>query len=228
FTGGEPFMNPHVFSMIERALERGASALVLTNAMQPMMRPRVQSALSATIDKWGARIALRVSLDHYSRDGHDAERGAGAFDIALKGLSWLSEKGASLSIAGRSALHESEDDARRGFQALFDENSLDIDAADPEALVLFPEMETDADPPEITTKCWTILNRDPADLMCASSRMAVKRKSAEAPSVLACTLIPYSEDFELGGSLEEAARPVKLNHPHCATFCVLGGSSCSG
>ena len=25
----------------------------------------------------------------------------------------------------------------------------------------------------------------------------------------------------------EASRPVALNHPHCATFCVLGGAACS-
>jgi hypothetical protein len=28
-----------------------------------------------------------------------------------------------------------------------------------------------------------------------------------------------------GGNFERGA--VKLNHPHCAKFCVLGGGSCS-
>jgi hypothetical protein len=31
----------------------------------------------------------------------------------------------------------------------------------------------------------------------------------------------------MGSDLGGAARVVKLNHPHCATFCVLGGASCS-
>jgi hypothetical protein len=57
--------------------------------------------------------------------------------------------------------------------------------------------------------------------------MVVRRKGADAPAVLACTLLAYDEAFELGGSLLEAARPVALNHPHCARFCVLGGASCS-
>ena len=30
-----------------------------------------------------------------------------------------------------------------------------------------------------------------------------------------------------GATLAEAARPVALNHPHCAKFCVLGGAACS-
>ena len=37
FTGGEPFMNPEFLAMLEDALRRGLHALVLTNAMKPMM-----------------------------------------------------------------------------------------------------------------------------------------------------------------------------------------------
>ena len=63
--------------------------------------------------------------------------------------------------------------------------------------------------------------------MCASSRMVVKRKGSARPGVLACTLVPYDEQFELGTTLKEAAVSVRLNHPHCAKFCVIGGGSCS-
>ena len=45
FTGGEPFMNPHMLGLIEDALARGFEVLVLTNAMQPMQRPRIKSGL---------------------------------------------------------------------------------------------------------------------------------------------------------------------------------------
>ena len=45
FTGGEPFMNPEFPVMLANSLERGFSALVLTNAMQPMRRH--ESALLA-------------------------------------------------------------------------------------------------------------------------------------------------------------------------------------
>ena len=63
--------------------------------------------------------------------------------------------------------------------------------------------------------------------MCASTRMVVKRRGAGRPAVLACTLLAYDPRFELGGTLAEASRPVPLNHPHCARFCVLGGAACS-
>ncbi len=89
-------------------------------------------------------------------------------------------------------------------------------------------MDAGADVPEITTACWGILDVSPQAMMCASSRMVVRRKGAAAPAVLACTLLAYDQQFELGATLAEAARPVLLNHPHCARFCVLGGASCSG
>ena len=54
-----------------------------------------------------------------------------------------------------------------------------------------------------------------------------KRKGAERPAVVACTLLPYDAPFELGGSLAESSDTVSLNHPHCAKFCVLGGAACS-
>ena len=57
--------------------------------------------------------------------------------------------------------------------------------------------------------------------------MVVRRKGAEEAAVIACTLLPYTPEFELGRTLAEAERDVALNHPHCAKFCVLGGASCS-
>jgi hypothetical protein len=109
---------------------------------------------------------------------------------------------------------------------LFALENLNIDAADQAALVLFPEMDARIDIPEITVDCWRILNKSPDDVMCATSRMIVKRRGATAPAVVACTLLPYDPQFELGSKLTDALAPVKLNHPHCAKFCVLGGASC--
>jgi hypothetical protein len=117
---------------------------------------------------------------------------------------------------------------RAGYARLFRENDLPIEACDAAQVVLFPEMDATRDVPEITTACWGILGVSPDAVMCASSRMVVKRKGAPHPSVVSCTLLPYEPQFELGRSLKEASGAVPLNHPHCARFCVLGGGSCSG
>ncbi|MEM7670919.1 MAG: radical SAM protein [Pseudomonadota bacterium] len=227
FTGGEPFLNPDAIRLCEMVLLRGHSLLILTNARRPMMRPRVQSGLLSLNDRFPGRMTLRVSLDHFTPPGHDAERGEGAFSKAVKGLDWLCENGFCVHIAGRSAFAESEEEARKGYRNLIEFHGWDIDADDPAALMLFPEMDERADVPEITTACWDILSVSPAAMMCSSSRMVVRRRGEPKPRVLACTLLWDDEQFDVGGTLEEAAQTVSLNHPHCAKFCVLGGASCS-
>ena len=129
---------------------------------------------------------------------------------------------------GRTVWGEDEDEARAGYAALYARHGFAIDAHDPAATVLFPEMDASAEVPEITTACWGILGIRPDSVMCASSRMVVRRRGAARPTVVSCTLLPYDRQFELGATLAEAERDVALNHPHCAKFCVLGGASCSG
>jgi hypothetical protein len=101
---------------------------------------------------------------------------------------------------------------------------------------LFPEMDAHADVPEITDGCWEILKQSPSEMMCASSRMIVKRRGDRNPVVLPCTLLTDVPAFSMGTTLAEAATAhgemfdqgaVKLCHPHCARFCVLGGGACS-
>ena len=236
FTGGEPFMNPDIIEMLGDALRRGFSVLVLTNAMQPMLRPRIREGLTALRDAYGSRLVIRVSLDHYTKELHDTERGPGSFVKTVEGIDWLARGGFTLALAGRTCWDESEAAARAGYAALIAERAWPLDAYDHAALVLFPEMDERADVPEITQDCWGLLGKNPAEVMCASSRMVVKRKGAAHPVVLPCTLLPYDPAFEMGATLAEAARAdggmfergaVKLCHPHCAKFCVLGGGSCS-
>jgi hypothetical protein len=236
FTGGEPFMNPELIAMLEDALRRGFTVLVLTNALQPMQRVRIKGGLLALKARYGRRLKVRVSLDHYRQKLHEVERGPRTWQRTLAGIDWLAANQVHLAIAGRTCWDESEAAARQGYRRLFAERGWQIDADDPSELLLLPEMDGKHDVPEITTRCWAILNKDPSDMMCASSRMVVKRRSAERPSVVPCTLLPYDALFDMGATLAEAARAegamftagaVKLCHPHCAKFCVLGGGSCS-
>jgi hypothetical protein len=225
FTGGEPFMNPDIAGMLDDALSRGFDALVLTNAMKPMRKLRPQ--LLALRQTYGARLRIRVSLDHYEPEIHEAERGRGSWAPTIDGLVWLARNGFAIDVAGRRFSGESDAELRAGFARLFAALDVPVDAFDPVRLMLFPEMDQQRDVPEITTACWSILHKSPDDVMCASARMVVKRAGAAAPSVLACTLLAYDPQFELGCTLAEAARPVSLNHSYCASFCVLGGAACS-
>jgi len=237
FTGGEPFMNPDMLAMARDCLKRGHSVLILTNAMQPMQRKHIKQGLLELRSEFTDKLSLRVSLDHYTKELHETERGPRTWDMALAGLDWLAKHGFSVSIAGRTCWNEKEEAARRGYNSLITERGWPVDANNPTSLMLFPEMDESVDVPEITTSCWSILGQNPSDLMCASSRMIVKRKGEVSPTVVPCTLLPYEPHFEMGTTLAEASAidggmfdqgAVKLCHPHCARFCVLGGGKCSG
>ena len=107
FTGGEPFMNP------------GYDVRVLTNAMAPMMRPNVQAGITDLVAGYGDKLTFRVSLDHHAAAVHDAERGVGAFEKSMRGMTWLASIGARMAVAGRVEMAESEAEARAGYAALF-------------------------------------------------------------------------------------------------------------
>jgi hypothetical protein len=229
-------MNPDMLAMTEAALERGYKVLILTNAMRPMQRPHIRKGLLRLREAYGGRLTLRVSLDHHTQDLHEKERGVKSWEPAIAGTDWLAENGFSLTVCGRTCWHEDEAASRAGYAALFAQRGWPVDPDDPGQLVLLPEMDERVEVPEITVDCWNILGIAPSDMMCATSRMVVKRKGAAGPVVLPCTLLPYIEAFEMGETLEEAAAAdggmfdhgaVKLCHPHCAKFCVLGGGSCS-
>ncbi len=224
FTGGEPFMNPDMAVMMEDALTRGFEMVVLTNAMKPMRR--FERRLTALNARFRDRLIMRVSIDHYTRELHELERGPNSWQPGIDGLKWLAENDFRIHIAGRLYSGEAESIVRAGYGRLAASLGLALDVNDAAELVLFPEMDMSADVPEITESCWDILHKSPAEVMCSNSRMIVKRKGADRPAVIACTLLPYDTQFELGESLHDAARTVPLNHPFCAQFCVLGGAAC--
>jgi sulfatase maturation enzyme AslB (radical SAM superfamily) len=212
-TGGEPFANPHIINLLDLILNRGFETLVLTNAYKVLKRH--QNALLVLRDKYPGKLKIRVSLDHYTKEVHEGERGAGTFDETLTSITWLQENKFSPSIAGRSLTHESMVEARKGYENFAEE------------IVIFPEMDLLPNVPEITTACWNILNKGPNDQMCAHERMVVKKKGKTGMTVMPCTLLAYDEQFELGNNLTDSKKRVQLNHPFCAKFCVLGGASCS-
>ena len=222
FTGGEPFMNKDIFKMIKYSLDNGFKTLVLTNAMKPMMNNKNDLLRLNHLN-----LTIRVSIDHYTKEKHEEIRGPKSWDPMIEGLKFLSENNFNYCLATRLMWNEDEATTRKNFKKFIDENNLKLNTESKIQLVTFAEMDEKQDTPEITTECWGILNKDPSEIMCSSSRMIVRKKGHEKASVIACTLLPYDDAFDMGNSLQEANKKVYLNHPHCSKFCVLGGSSCS-
>jgi len=222
FTGGEPFMNKDVLKMIEYSLSKNFKVLVLSNAMKPMLNKREDLLKINHQD-----LTIRVSIDHYQKEKHEEIRGKNTFNVMMEGLKWLNQNNFNYALATRLLWGEQEDQLRDNFNLFIDKYNLKLDAKSKEQLVTFAEMDEKVDTPEITTACWNLLGKNPDDIMCSSSRMVVKKKTSPKPSVIACTLLPYDDEFDLGQNLTNSLKKIYLNHKHCSKFCVLGGSSCS-
>ena len=222
FTGGEPFMNKDIMKMIDYSLRKRLKVLVLSNAMKPMLN-RTKELIKLN----HSNLTIRVSIDHYEKEKHEEIRGKNTYDVMLQGLKWLNENNFNYTLATRLLWNEKEEDLRKNFGTFIKNNDLKLDTYSPKELVTFVEMDEKIDTPEITTSCWDILNKDPNDIMCSWSRMVVRKKNSKNPSVIACTLLPYADEFDLGETLTNSLQKIYLNHKHCSKFCVLGGSSCS-
>ena len=222
FTGGEPFMNKDIMKMIDYSLRKHLKVLVLSNAMKPMLN-RTKELIKLN----HSNLTIRVSIDHYEKEKHEEIRGKNTYDVMLQGLKWLNENNFNYTLATRLLWKEKEEDLRKNFGTFIKNNNLKLDTYSPKELVTFAEMDEKIDTPEITTSCWNILNKDPNDIMCSWSRMVVRKKNLKNPSVIACTLLPYADEFDLGETLTNSLQKIYLNHKHCSKFCVLGGSSCS-
>ena len=222
FTGGEPFMNKDIMKMIDYSLRKGLKVLVLSNAMKPMLN-RTKELIKLN----HSNLTIRVSIDHYEKEKHEEIRGKNTYDVMMQGLKWLNENNFNYTLATRLLWNEKEEDLRKNFGTFIKNNNLRLDTNSPKELVTFAEMDEKIDTPEITTSCWDILNKDPNDIMCSWSRMVVRKKNSKNPSVIACTLLPYADEFDLGETLTNSLQKIYLNHKHCSKFCVLGGSSCS-
>jgi molybdenum cofactor biosynthesis enzyme MoaA len=222
FTGGEPFMNKDIMKMIDYSLRKRLKVLVLSNAMKPMLN-RTKELIKLN----HSNLTIRVSIDHYEKEKHEEIRGKNTYDVMMQGLKWLNENNFNYTLATRLLWNEKEEDLRKNFGTFIKNNNLKLDTYSPKELVTFAEMDEKIDTPEITTSCWDILNKDPNDIMCSWSRMVVRKKNSKNPSVIACTLLPYADEFDLGETLTNSLQKIYLNHKHCSKFCVLGGSSCS-
>ena len=222
FTGGEPFMNKDIMKMIDYSLRKRLKVLVLSNAMKPMLN-RTKELIKLN----HSNLTIRVSIDHYEKEKHEEIRGKNTYDVMMQGLKWLNENNFNYTLATRLLWNEKEEDLRKNFGTFIKNNNLRLDTNSPKELVTFAEMDEKIDTPEITTSCWDILNKDPNDVMCSWSRMVVRKKNSKNPSVIACTLLPYADEFDLGETLTNSLQKIYLNHKHCSKFCVLGGSSCS-
>ena len=222
-------MNPELPSMLEsdagpRLPGAGADQCDEADAQDASRRC---CALRA---RYGDRLTIRVSIDHYGRAVHEAERGRAQLAAddrraAVAGRQRVSPYRRQPAAVGRKP----EAAIRRGFAALFAETRGGDRRRRPGRADGVPgDGRREADVPEITEACWGILGKSPDERdvrQLAHGRQAQGRRAVRRSSPARCCLTIRGSSS--GRTLAEASGAVPLNHPHCAKFCVLGGGACS-
>ena len=180
FTGGEPFLNRDLPAMLRDALRPRPPRAGADQRHEADAQPR-RARCWRCASEFGDRLTLRVSLDHHDADLHDLERQEGSFAGAGRpGVAGARGFPRPRRRPPRLRAARTRRRCATGFARLFAARGIPIDAADPVALMLFPEMDAGRDVPEITEACWGILGKSPDSVMCASTRMVVKRRGADA------------------------------------------------
>ena len=220
FTGGEPFLNREMIPILAETLKQGP-ATVLTNGM--LLTPRICEQLRDLIDSSEYSLDLRVSLDGFDRDGHDAIRGAGAWDRAMIGLRNLADAGINPVITvTETALGIRGDDGRARFLELI--RSWGFTKPRLKVLPLFrigAEAKRTGGYAEWERLTVDTFNEAEADrLQCSSCRMVTSK------GVYVCPILIDMPEARMGSTLAETLRPFPLRFGACHT-CWVEGVTCT-
>jgi len=218
-TGGEPFLNPEILSIIEAILRQGP-VTVLTNGL--FFREETPRRLRELTDATEHSLDLRVSVDGYDAATNDPIRGAGTFERAMNGLRRLAAHGLAPIITVTEACDEAASAAGRArFLELLDAIGLPHPR-----LKIMPLLRLGAETarsrgyaPGETLRGRDLPDAQAWDLACASGRMVTSR------GVFVCPILIDEPAARLGDCLAPTLRPFTLAHGGCYT-CVALGLSC--
>jgi molybdenum cofactor biosynthesis enzyme MoaA len=219
FTGGEPFLNPEIFPILEETLARGP-VTVLTNGL--LLTPERCRRLKRLFDASEYSLDLRVSIDGYTPESNDPIRGAGTYVRILQGIRNLADAGLNPVVTVTEAC---TDAATADGRTRFLEWMRAIGLLRPRLKVL-SLFRIGAEERRLRGyESWeTLRGRElaPAEaeaLQCSSCRMVTSR------GVYVCPILIDEPRARMGETLAEALRPFELAFPSCFT-CHEYGVTC--
>ena len=219
FTGGEPFLHPHIRNLITRALEQGPLT-ILTNGI--LIDEDMAAWLGKTFAIAPYSLDLRVSLDGMTPEDSDAIRGKNTFALITAGIARLAYHGVNPVITVTEVRPEMGQAEARAVFMNFVRN---VRLEKPRLKFLTPFLigreakrtrgyaqneflhEGDLHPGE------------ELKLQCSSCRMMTD------DGVYPCPLLINVPSARMGNTLEEGLRPIKLAWQPCYT-CHVSGVTC--
>ena len=220
FTGGEPFLNRDMLAILEATLKQGP-ATVLTNGM--LLRADVCRRLKELFDASEYSLDIRVSLDGFDSESHDAIRGNGVWDRVMFGLRNLADAGINPVITVTTAAEGvASEEGRARFLEII--RGFGFDRPRLKVLPLFrigaEEKRTRAyeDWERLTAE--SLSDEEASVLQCSSCRMVTSK------GVYVCPILIEEPAARMGATLGETLRPFPLRYGACHT-CWVDGVTCT-
>ena len=230
FTGGEPFLNPDIISILKASLAY-TPVTVLTNATYPIRR--FMKEIVALREEFGDRLSFRVSLDHYDMEKHDAIRGKGMFQLTIENVKTLFSHGFKPIITSTAVVYEdnslSEKEIEQKFISLFSDKGVEVEVKLlPYNLEMGTNLERIGKPSKhvfITEDCMKKPGIHEGMFQCHNGRTLEKIDGKM--KVYPCPIIYNDEKFEMSSTLQGSFNDVVLNHKACFDFCYKSGGKCT-
>lgn len=218
FTGGEPFMHPDIFDLIELTLDRGPLS-ILTNGV--LIDASMAARLRRIFDASRYSLDLRVSLDGTDAASNDPIRGRGTFASIMQGVRCLADAGLNPVLTVTEVNPDADDASRERFRDLL----RSVGLTKPRLKFLAPfkiGREERRDRPYDDHERLVegdLLDGEEDVLQCSSCRMVT------AKGVWPCPILIEVPQARMGDQLVDGMRPIQLDHPACFT-CHVEGVSC--
>ena len=218
-TGGEVFINPEIFEILEAILSYG-SLDVLTNGTQITY----EKAKRLKTIRAGSKNSLRfrVSMEHFEEEKNDMIRGNHSYHKAISGISYLVSAGFSPILTVTRTWEESQDsEIELKFLELLRENGVQQPQIKIIPGFLLGQLAENyrcySKEEFVTEKCFE--NFDITELQCSTSRMAT------GDGVYVCPILVDNPNARMGNFIDETLRPFPLAHSACYT-CRVTGMTC--
>jgi molybdenum cofactor biosynthesis enzyme MoaA len=219
FTGGEPFMNLEMPSIIEETLRQGPVS-VLTNGL--LLTSEKCRKLKRLSDQSEYSLDIRISIDGYTPEVNDPIRGEGTFEKILAGIRNLADAGLNPCVTVTEACGEA---AHAQGRTKFLEWMRGIGLPRPRLKIL-SLFRIGAEEQRLRAyESWESLRgrhltKDEAEkLQCSSCRMVTSK------GVYVCPILIDEPRARMGETLEETLRPFELAYSACFT-CHEYGVTC--
>ncbi len=220
FTGGEPFLNPEIFDILQESLKIGPAS-VLTNGT--IISPRRARKVAQLFNDSIYSLEVRVSLDGFDEESNDRLRGEGSFARAIKGIKNLVAEGMLPIITAVQTWTDAEHEmVLESFVELLKRTGYDHPR-----LKIIPVLDLGAyrdnrlgyESREYVTGDM-MEGYDQSQLLCSNSRMVTNE------GVWVCPILIDYPDARLGDTLTDANSEYPLRHSACHS-CYLWGAICS-